>query len=121
MTKKLNDELDGTYTRLLRHTLNINWKHRITNEELYADLPKVSSVIRKRRLRLAGHCWRNNETAAKLVLWKPKHGHKGPGRPKLDFVTLLSEDTGLNPSELSVAMSNRDTWKSLIMGSGAPD
>ena len=121
ITKILNNELDGTYTCLLRYALNIDWKHHISNEELYVDLPKVFSVIRKRRLRLAGHCWRSNETAAMLLLWKPKHSHKDPGRPKLDYVTLLSRDTELNPSELSAGMSNRDIWKSFVMGSGAPD
>jgi len=63
MTKELNKELDGTYTRLLRQTLNINWRQHITNEELYADLRRISETIKKRRrLRLAGHCWRSNNT-----------------------------------------------------------
>ena len=56
LSKKLNEELDGTYTRLLRHALNINWRQHVTNIELYRNLPKISDTIRKRRLRLAGHC-----------------------------------------------------------------
>jgi len=31
---------------LLRHTLNINWRQHITNEELYADLPRISETIK---------------------------------------------------------------------------
>jgi len=45
MTKELNKELDGTYTGLLRQTLNINWRQHITNEELYADLPRISETF----------------------------------------------------------------------------
>ncbi|XP_047486517.1 uncharacterized protein LOC125037418 [Penaeus chinensis] len=58
LTKSLNDELDGTYTRLLRHILNISWREHITNEELYKELPKLSENIRTRRLKFAGHCFR---------------------------------------------------------------
>jgi len=79
-TKELNKEVDGTYTRLLRQMLNIDWRQHITNEELYADLPRISETIKKCRLRLAGHCWRSNEAAANLILWKPQHGQKKPGR-----------------------------------------
>ena len=37
----------------------------------------------------------SDETAANLILWKPKHGFRRPGRPKLDYVTLLMQDTSL--------------------------
>ena len=121
LSKKLNEELDGTYTRLLRHALNINWRQHVTNIELYRNLPKISDTIRKRRLRLAGHCLRSTEVSAKLLLWKPRHGHRNPGRPKLDYATLLTEDTGLNLDELSNAMSNREQWSAITKGSGAPD
>jgi len=47
MTKELNKELDGTYTRLLRHMLNINWRQHMMNKELYADLPRISETIKK--------------------------------------------------------------------------
>eukprot|EP00795_Rhopilema_esculentum_P000850 gene850-10598_t len=48
----------------------------------------------------------SNEVAANLVLWRPSHGHKGPGRPSLDFATLLMQETGLDIDELQSAMSD---------------
>jgi len=54
MTKELNKELDGTYIRLLRHTLNINWRQHIMNEELYADLPCISETIKSADFNLLG-------------------------------------------------------------------
>ena len=69
--QQMNSEIDGTYTRVLRHALNIYWRHHVTNENLYGDLPKISSVIQQRLLRLAGHCNRSDETVANLILWKP--------------------------------------------------
>jgi len=121
ITKEVNKELDGMYTRLLRHTLNINWRQHIMNEELYADLPCISKTIKKRTLRLPGHCWRSNEAAAILVLWKPQHRQMKPGRPKLDYATLLSKDTGFNLAELGTTMSSRECWRTVVLGSGMPD
>jgi len=101
--------------------LIISWRQHITNEELYADPSHISETIKsRRRLRLAGHCWRSNEAAANLVLWKPQHGQKEPGRPKLDYATLLSKDTGLNLAELGTTMSSRECWRTVVMGSVRP-
>ena len=45
ITRTMNSEIDGTYTRLLRHALNSNWRQHVTNVDLYGDLHKISSVI----------------------------------------------------------------------------
>ena len=92
MTKTMNSEMDGPYTRVIRHALNINWRRHATNKNLYGDIPNISSALQQRRLRLAGHCYRSEETVANLRLWKPKNGYRRPGRPKLDYVTLLTQD-----------------------------
>ena len=70
LTKKLTKQLDGCYTRMLRMALKVSWKSHLTNEQLYGELPKVSTKVQQRRMRLAGHCKRHNEEMAnKLVLW----------------------------------------------------
>ena len=120
MTKTMNSEIDGTYTRLLRHALNINWRQHVTNVDLCGDLPKISSVTQQRRSRLAGHCYRSDETVANLMLWKPKHGCRRSGRPKLACVTLLTQDTGLTNKDIRTAMPDRELWRKYV-DSGAPD
>ena len=62
VTKTLSKKLDGTYTRMLRKAFNISWSQHITNKMLYGNLPYVSSIVRKRRLTLAGHVFRHRET-----------------------------------------------------------
>ncbi|CAH1264235.1 UBR2 [Branchiostoma lanceolatum] len=49
LTKKLENKLDGTYTRMLRAVLNKSWKQHPTKAELYGTLPSLSSTIRERR------------------------------------------------------------------------
>ena len=109
----LQKSLDGCYTRMLRVVLNINKSTHVTNNILYAGIPRVSDKIAARRMRLAGHCQRHQELpASKLVLWEPTHGHRSRGRPTLTYVDVLKMDTGVqSTSELAGCMANRDDWK----------
>ena len=64
-------QIDGCYTRLLRMTTHISWKDKVTNKR---GMPKITEVIKLRRLRLAGHCIRHtDEIAHKLVLWNNEY------------------------------------------------
>ena len=67
LTKRLTKMIDGCYTRLLRMALNVSWKQRLTNVELYGRLPKVSSKITERRLKLAGHIHRHPDLESSLL------------------------------------------------------
>ena len=50
-------------------------KDHVTNEKVYAGLPKLSDNLRSRRLGIAGHCVRHPEEAAHhTILWEPTHG-----------------------------------------------
>ena len=116
ITKKIEKQLDGTYTRMLRMALNVSWKQHMTNKILYGTLPKISEKIRANRLRLAAHCVRHEEEeASKVILWQPNRGWVNNGRKPLDFVDLLKSDTGLEDAkELADAMKNRIVWKDIV-------
>jgi len=86
---------------MLRKALNISWREHVTNELLYEDLPKISTKIQTRRLKLAGHCARHPEEAASNpVLWVPDRGSRGRGRPTGTFMDTLMSDTGLQLEEM---------------------
>ena len=116
LTKQLEKSLDGTYTRMLRITLNISWKEHMTNEQLYGDLPPLSKKITTRRLKLAGHCVRHKEEiSSNIVLWEPTRGRFRRGRKKKNFVDVLKENTGLeNAQEIKTAMMNRNLWNVIV-------
>ena len=46
---------------MLRKALNIKWQEHVTNKEVYGKLPLVSSKIKARRVKMAGHCVRHPE------------------------------------------------------------
>ena len=111
LTQALTKEIDGCYTRMLRMALDVSWKEGRTNQELYRNLPPVTTKIQKRRMKLAGHCVRHEEEIArKLVLWQPE-GKRKRGRPAHSYIDNLLDDTGLHDTtELEEAMKDRNTW-----------
>ena len=123
LTKKLEKQLDGCYTRMLRMALNISWRRHPTNRELYGNLPPLSLKIRKRRLRLAGHCVRHDdEVASDLVLWQPTDGQTRRGKPATTYLKILLKDTGLESAEeLRTCMMDRARWKDYVEAEVRPD
>ena len=113
INKTMEKRLDGCYTHMLRMAFNVSWKDRMTNEELYDGLPKLSTKIATRRMKLAGHCIRHpEEEASKLVLWEPEKGVRNVGRGAVSYIDNLMEDTGLvTPKEIRSAMMDREGWR----------
>ena len=93
----------------------------VTNEKLYAGLPKLSDNLRSRRLGIAGHCVRHPEEAAHhTILWDPAHGTSRRGAPCMKYVTLLKKDTGLDSThEIETVMLCRETWSGVARCSRA--
>ena len=96
--------------------LNVNWMERRTNQDVYGAMPRVTTKIQKRRMRLAGHCIRHDDLVAhKLILWEPTHGHRSRGRPKLSYVDNLRKDMELKcTDEIRALMNDRTLWRSAI-------
>ena len=59
--KKLCKKLDECYTRILRMAMNMSWKQKLRNQQLYGTLPTVSSKVTYRRMKLAGPCIQHPE------------------------------------------------------------
>ena len=72
LTKRLEKELDGIYTRMLRAILNKSWRQHPTRHQLYGHLPPITKTILVRRAIHAGHCWRSkDELISHGLLWTP--------------------------------------------------
>ena len=74
VTRSMEIEIDGLYTKLLRRILNLSWRDHVTNKELSMDVyhPYPQPYIRQRRMRFAGHCFRSaDQPVSKLIFWSP--------------------------------------------------
>ena len=115
ITRNMEIEIDGLYTKLLRRILNISWRDHVTNKELYGDIPSLSSTIRQRRLRFAGHCFRAiDQPVSKLIFWSSKEKRsRGPGIKT--YPKILAEDTGLNSeSEIKNLLGDKHIWRQRV-------
>ena len=115
LTKRLEKELDGNYTRMLRAILNKSWRQHPTRHQLYGHLPPITKTIQVRRTRHAGHCWRSkDELISDVLLWTPTYSQAKAGRPAGTYIQQLCEDTGCNPEDLPEAMNNREKWRERV-------
>ena len=108
--------LDGCYTSMLRMVFHVTWRDRVRNEDLYGDLPRITTKIRERRLRMAGHCVRHPELAASnLVLWQPTQGQASRGGQSLTFIDQLLRDTSLKTAaDIRTCMEDHDVWRVIV-------
>ncbi len=96
--------------------MNVSWEQHMTNKILYGELPKISSKIRERRMRTAGHCLRHpEEEASKLILWEPRGGISNRGRKRVPFIDNLKNDSNMvTTEELRTVMMDRNIWRKLV-------
>ena len=101
---------------MLKKVYNIKGITKISNERLYKGLSPVSDIIKARRLRLAGHTFRDKTSPAHLtVTWDPSHGTLSRGRPAHTLIDTLLRDTGLeNIRELECCMSEKKEWRNRV-------
>ena len=93
----------------------LSWKNHPPVETIYGNLPRISSILMKRRVQFAGHCFRaSDELASSFVLWRLPSSHKRSR--KLTFPDTICRDTSIANEDLFVAMTDRTYWKSVVSG-----
>ena len=86
-TKRIEKKLDSICTRVLQAILNKSWKQQPTKQMVYGHLPPISTTIKVRRTRHAGHCWRVKDDPINDVLQLiPAHGCASVGRPARTYL-----------------------------------
>ena len=75
----------------------------------------VSSIIKARRMTMAGHCVRHPELSVHpLNLWEPSQGKASRGRRRISYVDILKKDCGLHEKEeIRTSILDRDVWRKL--------
>ena len=107
------NRLNGCYTRLLRIVHNVDWTAHVRNSYLYGNglIPPLADTIAKRTLKFAGHAFRAKEQLiSDLLLFEPK-----PTSTKLSYLKTLCLHTGATKEELAGLMSDRDSWRTLVV------
>ena len=86
-----------------------------TKQLLYSHLPTITKIIKVRRTRYVGHCWRSrDELISDTLLWTPSHGWAKAGHPARTYIQQLCADTGCSLEDLPEAMDNREGWQERV-------
>ena len=118
LTKGLEKKLYGNYTRMLQAILKKSWRQHPIKQQLYGHRPPITKIIKVRRTRHAGRCWRSrDELISDVLLWTPSHDRAKAGRPARTYMQQLCEDTGCRPEDLPEAMSDRERVRDIRAGS----
>ena len=56
---------------MVRSVYDISSRKHLTIKQIYGNIPRITSVVRQRRLKLEDHVSRHNEPARKLIAWRP--------------------------------------------------
>jgi hypothetical protein len=121
-TESLVKTLDGYYTRLLRYAQNISWQSKTTNIALYRDLELISIVLKRRRIKFVGHCFRSQNSAPQpisdiLFFDLPQFKSSKRGAKPNNYQKQLLNDCDRDLSEITQLkkdMLDRDIWKSFV-------
>ncbi len=106
LTNTLEAKLEGAYNRLYRYVLNINWKNKIINTQLFATFQPLSVRLRFRRLQFAGHCFRSISSApqpiSEILFWRPKEKFIIGKGSQLTFRDLIFKDLGMPNDDINL-------------------
>ena len=115
LTKRMEEKLNGNYTKMLGAILNMSWTQHPTKQQMYGHLSHIPKTFQVRRTRYARHCWRSrDELISDVLLWTPFHGRAKAGRPGRTYVQKLCEYTGCNPENLPKVMNDRKEWRERV-------
>ena len=115
LTKCMEKEFDGNYTRMLRAIVNKSWGQHPTKQQLYGHLPSITKAIKIRRTRHAGHCWRCKDQLIRDVLvLTPSHRRAKAGPLAKTYIQQHCADTGCSPEDLLEAMKDREGWQERV-------
>ena len=69
----------------------LSWRQHPIKLQFHEPIPDISTILRERRMRFAGHCWgAKQELASNLLLWSPNHGKRRVGRPAITYIDLAA-------------------------------
>ena len=111
LTKRIEKNLDGNYTRMLWAILDKSWRQHPTKQQLYGHLPTITKTTQVRQTRHAGHCWSSrDELVSDVLLWTHSHGRGKAGWLARTYIKQLCADTGCSLKDLPRVMDDGKGW-----------
>ena len=112
--------LNRFHINSLKKILHVTWEDKIPDTEILdrTGLPSIQTLLRKNKVRWAGHVTRmgDDRIPKKLLYGQLNEGKRSVGRQKKRYKDNLKEclkDFNIDPSSWEKKASNRATWRRL--------
>ena len=112
LSKVLEDKIEATEMWCLRKISNVQWKDRVTNEEVLRRLGterKLLEKIKKRKTRYYGHIKRKNNILTTAVEGRV-NGRRPRGRPRNTWFKDIKVWTNQTAYECTKKAADRHLW-----------
>ena len=96
-----------------RKMMKISWREKKTNEEVLTLADEqlyIIPTIKKRKITYFGHMIRRNNIH-RLLLEGPLEGKRSRGRPRTEWMTNITEWTGMRYEDLVRLAQDRKPWR----------
>ena len=93
--------------------MKISWREKKTNEEVLEMVDEqlyIIPTIIKRKMTYFGHMIRRNNIH-RLLLEGPLEGKRSRGRPRTEWITNITEWTGMGYEDLVRLAQDREQWR----------
>ena len=93
--------------------MKISWREKKTNEEVLTLADEqlyIIQTIKKRKITYFGHIIRRNNTH-RLLLEGPLEGERNTGRPRTEWMTNITELTGIRYEDFVRLAQDREPWR----------
>ena len=112
LKKRMEEKLDGNYTRMLHAILNKYWRQHPKKQQLYGHLLPITKTIKIRRIRHGGHCWRSRDKLiCDVFLWTSSYGRAKAGRSTRTYIQQLCADKRCSTKELPEKIDDTEGWR----------
>lgn len=107
LTKQLQKQIDGYYTRMLRMALTLTGTQNVTNKELYQNLSRVTEMIQQWRMRIVRYCLPHAQKWHQNLSYDSLERRATRERKQMNHVDNLLHDSWLeNKAKLNSSMAN---------------
>ena len=92
--------------------MKISWREKKTNEEvliLADEQLYIIPTIKERKITYSGHMIRHNNIH-RLLLEGPLEGKRSRGRPRTEWMTIITEWTGMRYEDVVRLAQDREPW-----------
>ncbi len=131
-TTDVSGKLEVAYMSKVRQMVGARWWMHMSNERVLqrAALPSMTNLIRRQRLRWAGHVLRmpQSRTQRKLIWWKPAGAKRSAGGQRKRWIdTVVSdfewvrEQLGQTLPRWEVAALNRASYSAAVLKATTPE